>query len=65
MARKSAMQWNSFVRILPLRGPCKPRAAAKETTMNNASPWKRFLLIVHDDVRTSEENNQYNIYLFA
>ena len=33
--------------------------------MNNASPWKRFLLIVHDDVRTSEENNQYNIYLYA
>ena len=54
-----------FARISPLRGPCKPRVAARETTMNNASPWKRFLLIVHDDVRTSEENNQYNIYLFA
>ena len=22
----------------------------------------RFLLIVHDDVRTSEENNKYNLY---
>ncbi len=34
-----------FARILPLRGPCKPRAAARETTSNNASPWKHFQLI--------------------
>ena len=46
MARKSAMKWNSFARISPLRGSCRPRVAARETTMNNASPWKRFLLIV-------------------
>ena len=30
---------------MPLRGPCKPRAAARETTSNNASPWKHFQLI--------------------
>ena len=35
-----------FARISPLRGPCKPRVAARETTMNNASPWTRFLLVV-------------------
>ena len=46
MARKSAMKWNSFARTSPLRGPCGQRLAARETTMNNASPWTRFLLIV-------------------
>ena len=46
MARKSAMKWNSFARTSPLRGPCGLRLAARETTMNNASPWTRFLLIV-------------------
>ena len=35
-----------FARISPLRGPCKPRVAARETTMNNASPWTHFLLVV-------------------
>ena len=27
-----------FARTSPLRGPCRPRVAARETTMNNASP---------------------------
>ena len=35
-----------FARILPLRGPCRLRAAARETTSNNASPRTRFLLVV-------------------
>ena len=35
-----------FARISPLRGPCRPRVVARETTMNNASPWTRFLLVV-------------------
>ena len=45
MARKSAMKWNSFAGTLSLRGPCWPKVAARETTMNNASPWTHFLLI--------------------
>ena len=35
-----------FARTSPLRGPCRPNAACRETTMNNASPWTRFLQIV-------------------
>ena len=35
-----------FARISPLRGPCRPRVAARETTCNNASPRTRFLLVV-------------------
>ena len=35
-----------FARTSPLRGPCRPKAACRETTMNNASPWTRFLQIV-------------------
>ncbi len=35
-----------FARTSPLRGPFRSRVAARETTMNNASPWIRSLLIV-------------------
>ncbi len=35
-----------FARILPLRGPCRLKAACCETTKYNASPWTRFLLSV-------------------
>ena len=46
-----------FARTSPLRGPFRPRVAARETTKNNDSPRTRFLLNLrgHKGMRTQGE----------